>query len=65
MAVAMADALRDRGVQDAVAAAAAELGVLAFREGYAAWTAADNHEDLGQLARASLDRLRIALTQLG
>jgi AcrR family transcriptional regulator len=65
MAVAMADALRDRGVQEAVASAAAELGVLAFKEAYAAWTAADSQEDLGQLARISLNRLRVALTQLG
>jgi AcrR family transcriptional regulator len=65
LAVAMGEALRVRGVQDAVAAAAAELGVLAFKEAYAAWVATDNDQDLASLARASLDRLRIAVTQLG
>jgi AcrR family transcriptional regulator len=64
-AVAMADALRSRGVEHAVAAAAAELGVLAFKEAYAAWLSAGNDQDLGQLARSSLDELRVAVTQLG
>jgi AcrR family transcriptional regulator len=61
----MAEALRERGVSHAVAAAAAELGALAFKEGYAAWIADGNTRELGQLARESLDRLRIAVTQLG
>jgi AcrR family transcriptional regulator len=65
LAVAMAGALRERGVPDTVAAAAAELGALAFKEAFAAWVADDNTEELGALARASLDRLRIAVAQLG
>jgi AcrR family transcriptional regulator len=64
-AVAMAGALRERGVPDAVAAAAAELGVLAFREAYAAWAAEGNDQELGTLARRSLDKLREAVSQLG
>jgi AcrR family transcriptional regulator len=65
LAVAMANALRSRGVSDAVAAAAAELGGLAFKEAYAAWVVPGNQKDLGQLARDSLDRLRVAITRLG
>ncbi len=62
---AIADALRVRGVADAVASLSAELGVLAFKEAYAAWVAADDEQDLRELARAALDRLRAAVTELG
>jgi AcrR family transcriptional regulator len=65
MAAAMADGLRDRGVDEATAIMAAELGVLAFKESFAAWIANDNVRELGELARESLDRLRVAITQLG
>jgi AcrR family transcriptional regulator len=65
MAAAMADALRGRGVADPAANAAAELGVLAFKEGFADWIAEDNHRELADLLRAALERLRLALTQLG
>lgn len=44
----MADALRARGV----------------KEGYAAWVAADNEQDLSGLARAALDQLRATLLEL-
>ncbi|SMH50998.1 transcriptional regulator, TetR family [Rathayibacter oskolensis] len=64
MAAAMADALRDRGVDDSVAAAAAELGVLAFKEAFAAWSAGEGGE-LAPMTRSALDRLRTALTHLG
>jgi AcrR family transcriptional regulator len=64
LAAAMAGALRARGVPDLVAALAAELGVLAFKEAYAAWVAADNQQELGELVRTALDQLRAAVTEL-
>jgi hypothetical protein len=48
-----------------VAIAAAELGVLAFKESFAIWITDDNVRELGDLALESLDRLRLAITQLG
>ena len=65
LAAAMAGALRARGVPDLVATLAAELGVLAFKEAYAAWVAADNQQELGELVRTALDQLRAAVTELG
>jgi AcrR family transcriptional regulator len=64
LAAAMADALRARGVADSVAALAAEVGGLAFKEAYASWIAAEEEQDLGELARAALDRLRATAAQL-
>jgi hypothetical protein len=64
LAAAMADALRARGVSDRAATLAAEMGMLAFKEGYAAWVAADNEQDLSGLARAALDQLRATLLEL-
>ena len=64
LAVAMADALRGRGVADPIAVTAAELGVLALKDAFAQWTADDNEHTLGDLTRASLDRLRSVLAQL-
>ncbi len=65
MAAAMADALRGRGIDESTAIMAAELGVLAFKESFTAWIADDNVRELGDLARESLDRLRLAISQLG
>ncbi len=65
LAAAMAGALRARGVPDLVATLAAELGVLAFKKAYAAWVAADNQQELGELVRTALDQLRAAVTELG
>ena len=66
LAAAMADALRARGVADPVASLAAELGMLAFKRGYAAWTAADSDPaaDLARYVRAALDELRAASASL-
>lgn len=64
LAAAMADALRSRGVAGSVADTAAELGVLAFKEAFAAWTAGEG-DDLAALMAAALDRLRAAVSQLG
>lgn len=65
LAAAMADALRARGVPDRAAALAAELGVLAFKEAYAEWLAADDDQDLAELARKALDDLRAAAADIG
>lgn len=65
MAAAMTDALIDRGTTDAVAHLAAELGVLAFKLGYARWAAAD--ADAGELRAhtlAALVELRAAAAGL-
>jgi AcrR family transcriptional regulator len=64
MASAIADALRARGVDSAVAAVAAELGILAFREAFDTWIADADGGALATLMVASLARLRGAITQL-
>ena len=64
LAAAMADALRARGVPGSVAALAAELGVLAFRDAHATWAERGNQQEFGELARAALERLRITVTEL-
>jgi hypothetical protein len=61
----MAGALRVRGVPDLLATLAAELGVLAFKEAYAAWVAEHNQRELSELARTALDQLRSTVTELG
>ncbi|MFT4294485.1 MAG: TetR family transcriptional regulator [Micropruina sp.] len=63
LAATMAAALRDRGVPDTVAALAAEVGALAFREAYADWIASDDQE-LPALTDAALDRLHAAAVRL-
>ncbi|HEY0117221.1 MAG TPA: helix-turn-helix domain-containing protein [Cellulomonas sp.] len=63
MAAATADALRARGVPAATAAVAAELGMLAFKESFAAWVSGDD-DDLAELTRSALARLRATLTEL-
>lgn len=65
MAAAVTDALRARGVPAPSAALAAEVGMLAFKEAYAAWVAADNEQELADLTRTALNRLRSALTEIG
>ncbi len=66
LAVAMTGALTARGVPDPVAHLAAELGVLAFKRGYAAWVAAEHDPDggLAPYALAALDELRAATAAL-
>jgi AcrR family transcriptional regulator len=64
MAAAMAEALRARGVEETVAAMAAELGVLAFKVGFDAWTADDNEAGLSDLAKAALHRFEAVMGQL-
>jgi AcrR family transcriptional regulator len=67
LAAAMTAALIARGVPDPTAHLAAELGVLAFKRGYAQWSEGD-HDDatgLAQHALAALDDLRAATASLG
>jgi AcrR family transcriptional regulator len=67
LAAAMTAALVARGVPDPTAHLAAELGVLAFKRGYARWSDGDRDdgEGLAQHARAALDDLRTATASLG
>lgn len=67
LASAMADALVARGVPDTIAHVAGELGALAFKRGFAEWSAgkADANEDLAPYTLAALDDLREASAALG
>ena len=67
LAAAMTTALVARGVPDPTAALASELGVLAFKRGYAQWSEGDR-DSSGELAGhvlAALDELRAASAALG
>jgi AcrR family transcriptional regulator len=66
MAAAMTAALVGRGVPDPTAELAAELGLLAFKRGYARWSDDDHDADapLGPYAVAALDELRAATASL-
>ena len=59
LAAAMTAALLARGVPGPAAALAGELGVLAFKRGYAAWAESES-DDLGPYTLAALDELRAA-----
>jgi AcrR family transcriptional regulator len=66
LAAAMTDALVARGVPDAIAHLAGEIGVLAFKRGYSAWLEADP-DTAGGLApytAAALEDLRAASASL-
>jgi AcrR family transcriptional regulator len=66
LAAAMTTALVARGVPDSTAALAGELGVLAFKRGYAAWSAdEDAAAELAPHALAALEELRAASASLG
>jgi AcrR family transcriptional regulator len=67
LAAAMTTALLARGVPDPTAQLASELGVLAFKRGYAAWSEGERDVDdgLGRYALAALDELRTASASLG
>jgi AcrR family transcriptional regulator len=64
LAAAMTTALVARGVPDTTAALAGELGVLAFKRGYAVWSNSDD-DDLAPHALKALDELRAASLSLG
>jgi AcrR family transcriptional regulator len=67
LAAAMTSALVARGVPDATAHLAGELGVLAFKRGYARWSESerDDTEGLAPYALAALEELRAAAASLG
>jgi AcrR family transcriptional regulator len=67
LAAAMTTALVARGVPDPTAALAGELGVLAFKRGYAGWSEADRNvkDELAAYILAALDDLRAASASLG
>ena len=67
LAAAMTAALIARGVPDPTAALASELGVLAFKRGYAEWSEGDrgSEDELAGYALAALDELRVATASLG
>jgi AcrR family transcriptional regulator len=67
LAAAMTGALIARGVHAPAARLAAEIGVLAFKQGYEKWSEADDGDSTGleQHALAALDDLRSATRALG
>lgn len=67
LAAAMAGALVARGLPDPTAALASELGVLAFKRGFAEWSEGDRDAEdaLAGYTLAALDELRAASASLG
>lgn len=67
LAAAMTAALIARGVPDTTAHLASEMGVLAFKQGYAQWSEGDRADDDGLAlhALAALEDLRSAASTLG
>jgi AcrR family transcriptional regulator len=67
LAAAMTTALSARGVPDATARLAGELGVLAFKQGYAEWSGGDREaeNELAHYTLAALNELRAASASLG
>ncbi|GAA3340116.1 TetR/AcrR family transcriptional regulator [Curtobacterium pusillum] len=67
MAAAMAEALVARGVADAPARLASEMGALAFKRGFERWSSGDRSDDdpLAGYTRAALTELREAAAALG
>jgi AcrR family transcriptional regulator len=66
LAAAMTAALAARGVPGPTAHLAGELGVLAFKRGYAQWSQSDRDDTgLARHALAALDDLRAATASLG
>jgi AcrR family transcriptional regulator len=67
LAAAMTQALVGRGVPDPIAHLAGELGLLAFKRGYARWSEGDRDadDDLAPYTLAALAELRTATASLG
>ncbi len=67
MAAAMTTALVARGIAEPIAQLAGELGVLAFKRGYAEWSEGNQNvdDDLAPYALAALEELRTASNALG
>lgn len=64
LAEAMTDALVARGVRENTAHLAAQLGVLAFKQGYAQWLQAHHDATLTPYTLAALEELRTASQSL-
>ena len=66
LAAAMTAALCDRGVAEPIAQLASELGVLAFKRGYAVWSEGGQQagDDLAPHAKVALEELRVASAAL-
>lgn len=66
LANAMSQALRARGVPDAIARLAAEMGLLAFHQGFVTWSSSPQGDgkQLARLTVAALDELRTAAASL-
>ncbi|MBA3865460.1 MAG: TetR family transcriptional regulator [Solirubrobacterales bacterium] len=58
LAARLAEALRERGVDDPAASLTAEVGIAVFRIAVERWNEEDEPGDLPQLIRDSLDQLR-------
>jgi AcrR family transcriptional regulator len=58
LAAGMAGALRRRGVSEPAASLTAEAGVAVFKVAFARWIDADDHNDLVQYIRESLNELK-------
>ncbi|MEV5989241.1 helix-turn-helix domain-containing protein [Streptomyces sp. NPDC052051] len=67
LAAAMTAALVARGLSDPAAALASELGVLAFKRGFAEWSedSRDGKDELAGYVLAALDELRTVSASLG
>jgi AcrR family transcriptional regulator len=67
LAAAMTAALVERGVPGPTAHLASEMGVLAFKQGFAEWCDADRQadDDLAHFTLSALNELRGAATSLG
>ncbi len=67
LAAAMVQALIARGLPEPTAALASELGVLAFKRGFAEWLAGEREtsDELARRTLAALDELRAAGASLG
>ncbi|MET7575170.1 TetR/AcrR family transcriptional regulator [Streptomyces sp. NPDC005492] len=67
LAAAMTSALAARGIPDPTAALASELGVLAFKRGFAEWTEGDRdaNDELAGYVLTALEELRAASASLG
>jgi AcrR family transcriptional regulator len=66
LGLAMMNALKARGVPDAIAHLAGELGLLAFKQGYEKWSQADDEagDGAGPYILAALEELRAATASL-
>ncbi|NGO71344.1 TetR/AcrR family transcriptional regulator [Streptomyces boncukensis] len=67
LAAAMTTALAARGVPDPAAAVAGELGLLAFKRAYTAWSEGEPGagDELAEYVQTALDELRAASASLG